>query len=214
VMIIYWERRFRERPGFVGLWLGSGLAFGLPLVLVIHDTNLVGKLVGRPLPAQIDPLRRVRGHAEMGRIVSEARTHLSAEGKPVFIIGPHYGLTSLLTFYQPEARRRVQNDPIVFCAPSDRPINQYYFWPGYSGTHTGQNALFVRECDLPKLAKGWFPKWWAGETNLFAPETNIEPAPEWLSRQFDSVTDLGMRDVRVRGRVLHQIQIFECHGLR
>lgn len=216
VMTLYWEPRFREKPRFLGVWLASGLIFGLPLVLIIHDTNLVGKLVGRPLPVQVDPLRRVRGHRELARIVGEERQRLASEGKPVFIIGEHYGITSLMTFYQPDARKRVHTDPIVFCQPSERPSNQYYFWPGYTATHQGQNALFVRERSLAKLTKGWFPKWLSSSTNLIVSATIAvpEPAPDWLTRQFNSVTNLGLHDVRVRGRLLRKVEIFECRNLR
>ncbi len=216
VMVIYWETVFREKPRFVKTWLISGLVFGLPAAVLIHDTNLVGKLLGRPLPVQIDPLRRVRGHREMARIVTQAREALAREGKPVFVIGEHYGITSLLTFYQPEARARVVDAPLVFCRPSDRPVNQYYFWPGYAETHTGQSALYVRERNPAKLAKGWSLRWLKGETYLIDPATRAvpEPAPDWLTRQFDSVTNCGLYDVRERGRLLRRLEIFKCRNLR
>jgi len=216
VMVIYWEARLRDNPGLVKAWLTSGLVFGLAAGLLMHDTNLVRKIIGRPLPAQIDPLRRVCGHREMARIVSQARDTLAREGKPVFVIGDHYGITSLLTFYQPEARARVTDAPLVFCQPSDQPVNQYYFWPGYVGSHAGQNALYVRERKSGKLSPDWIFRWLKGETDLIDPATLAvpEPAPDWLTRQFDSVTNLGLDDVRVRGQLLRQLEIFECRNLR
>jgi len=215
VMVLFWENRFRTRPRFFKLWLTSGLIFGFFGALLIHDTNLITKIVGYPLPPQTDPLRRVRGQGEMARIVSEAKNHLEREGKPTFVIGEHYGITSLLTFYQPEARKQVKDTPIVFCQPSEKPTSQYYFWPGYSEARVGQNALYVRERNLAKLAPGWVPRWLAGETDLIAHESMAvaDPAPDWLTRQFDSVTNLGIHEVWVRDRLIRNIEIFECRNL-
>lgn len=214
VMVLYLESRLRDRPGLVNLWLTSGLVFGLTLVPLMLDTNLIGKLLGRPLPAQVDPLRRVRGYSTMAGIVGEARARLALEGKPVFIIGDHYGVTSLLTFYTPEARQHVKDSPKVFCQPSERPSNQYYFWPTYTESHVGQNALFVRTLNLPKLSPGWFSRWWNEKSAPVPTRAAADPPPDWLTRQFESVTSLGRRNVLYRGRVLHSIEIFECRNLR
>jgi membrane-associated phospholipid phosphatase len=214
VMVLYWDARRQDKSSLIKLWLASGLTFGLTLVVIIHDTNLVGKIAGRPLPPQVDPLRRVRGHAEMARVVGQARARLAQEGKPVFIIADHYGITSVLTFYSPEAREHVQDSPLVFCQPTGKPENQYYFWPGYTKTHTGQNALFVRELGLPKLVPGWFLKWLKGAPDLTQPPAANDPAPAWLVRDFESVNSTGSHDVLYRGRVLHKVEIFECRNLR
>jgi len=216
VMVLYWESRFREQPRLLKLWLASGLGFGLVMVAVIHNTSLIGKLVGHPLPTQVDPLRRVRGWSELARMVGNARNQLAREGKPVFVIGEHYGITSLLTFYQPEARARVKDSPMVYCQPSAKPTSQYYFWPGYEATHSGQNALYVRERNRARLAPGWIFRWLRGETNPIRRETiaQPEPPPAWLVQQFHSVTNLGLRNVVVNGRLLHRIEIFECRDLR
>jgi hypothetical protein len=214
VMVIYWETRLRDKAGLVKVWLASGLAFGLTLVVFIHNTDLVGRIIGRPLPPQVDPLRRVRGYTEMAQVVEKERVQLANEGKPAFIIADHYGITSVLTFYLPEARRRVKDCPLVFCEPTDKPENQYYFWPGYTNDHSGQNALFVREPGLPRLSSDWFSKWLKGEASLNQPPAATEPAPEWLTRQFETVRSTGLHHVISRGRVLHNVEIFECRNLR
>jgi hypothetical protein len=213
VMVIYWEARQREGARFVKPWLVAGLVLGTLLIGLLHDTNTVGKIAGHTLPPKPDPLTRVRAYKEMARVVNEARTKLLAEGKPAFIIGEHYGITSLLNFYIPEARASVKTAPLVFCPASERPQNQYYFWPGYRDLHPGQNALFVREVVAPKLVPGWFLKWLAGETDLQREKAENPPAPDWLPPQFDSVTNLGLREVLYRGRVFHTVQIFECRNL-
>jgi len=213
VMVIYWEARRREGARLVKPCLVTGLVLGLSFVALLHDTNLVEKIAGRALPPKADPLTRVRAYSEMGRVVDDARMKLLAEGKPVFIIGEHYGITSLLNFYIAEARASVKTAPLVYCPPSEKPQNQYYFWAGYRSSHPGQNALYVREMNAPRLVPGWFLKWLAGETNLVREAIEDAPAPDWLPQQFGSVTNLGLCEVLYRGRVFHTLQIFECRNL-
>ena len=124
VMVLYWEGRFHTKPGPLKVWLASGLIFGFFAGILIHDTYLVKRVVGYPLPPRVDPLRRVRGQAEMARIVGDAKHNLEGEGKPVFVIGEHYGITSLLTFYQPDAKKQVKDNPVVFCQPATKPVSQ------------------------------------------------------------------------------------------
>ena len=212
-MVLYWDARQREGARLVKPCLAAGLVLGLSFAALLHDTNLVGKIAGHALPPKADPLTRVRAYGEMGRVVDEAQAKLLIEGKPVFIIGEHYGITSLLNFYIPEARASVKTAPLVYCPPSEKPQNQYYFWPGYRDRHSGQNALYVREMTEPKLVPGWFFKWLAGETNLWREGIEEAPAPDWLPQQFGSVTNLGLREVLYRGRVFHTLQIFECRNL-
>jgi hypothetical protein len=217
-MVIYWDAPKREGARFVRPWLAAGLLFGLAVVTLLHNTNIVEKIAGRALPPKCEPLTRVRAYREMAGVVGKARQKFVPEGKPVFIIGEHYGITSLLNFYLPEAKAKVKDIPLVYCPASEKPQNQYYFWPGYMDRpgyqgHRGQNALFVRELTAPKLVRGWFFKWLAGETDLLREQVESAPAPEWLPQQFDSVTNLGLREVLYRGRVFHTIQIFECRNL-
>ncbi len=214
VMVIYWDTRLRAGARFVKSWLAAGLVFGTLMVTVMLDTNVVEKLLGRPLPAKLDPLRRVRGYSDMARVVSQAESQLAREGKPVFVIGNHYGITSLLTFYLPEAKARVTDAPSVFCQPSDTPENQFYFWPGYRETHRGQNALFVRDTGTSRLVSDWPQRWWNGETSSLVQPLETVPRPTWLVNQFDSVTNMGLYPVLYRGHVLHTVEIFACRNLR
>jgi len=186
---IYWQARWQAGARALKDWLVGGLALGLAVVVVLHETDLVPKIAGRPLPPKSDPLTRVRANREMAQAVGAARTGLLAEGKPVFVIGNHYGITSLITFYLPEARVGVPNDPLVYCRLSDKPENQFYFWPGYEG-RKGENAIFVQETHTP------------------------QPPPERIQKEFATVTDLGIHDIKYRDRIFHQIQLFECRGLR
>jgi 4-amino-4-deoxy-L-arabinose transferase-like glycosyltransferase/membrane-associated phospholipid phosphatase len=174
-------------------WFIAGLALGMPLVVLLHDTNLTGKLFGQPLPAKFDPLNRVRGWKAMAETVeAERQKVLAAEGKPVFLIGAHYGITSLLSFYIPEAKAGVPHAPIVFYQSSEKPENQYGFWPGYAA-RKGHCAIFVQE-----LKKGAQP----------------EPPPARLAAEFTRIEDLGTRDIEYRGRVIHTVRLLLCRELK
>jgi len=167
----------------------AGLTFGLLGGVLLHDTNLVGKLFRRPLPPSFDPLRRLRGWTQAAEVVGTALEALRAEGKPAFVVGDHYGTTGLLSFYLPEAKAGVPDHPLVYCRSSAQPENQFFFWPGYGERH-GQNALYVQQTSVPR------------------------PPPARLLGEFDSVTDLGLREVLYRGQVIRHLQLFACRQLR
>ena len=212
--VLYWEKFLRDSRR-LRILQTVGIVFGLALVTLLHDTSLVEKITGHPLPAKIDPLTRARGNAEMARLTGEARRQLQEkEGKPVFIIGGHYGITGQVSFYLPEARTNIIDQPFVYYLSSDKPENQFYFWPGYHDQRKGQNAIFVREMPLPPLTNGWVSKWLHGETNLnLYPPFGFFPPPS-LTNEFESVIDLGLRQAVYRGQVFHTIQLFECRNLK
>src|SRR5437867_2282199 len=58
---IYWKRRWQEGAAhWVKPGLAAGFAVGLATVIILHDTDMLKKIAGRPLPVSLDPLRRVR----------------------------------------------------------------------------------------------------------------------------------------------------------
>jgi membrane-associated phospholipid phosphatase len=217
LMVLYWQ----SRPVGKG-WrlprraLAVGLGLGLLAVVLLHNTDLTKKLINRTLPGPADPLRRVRSWSQTANAVATERTKLLAEGKPVFVIADHYGMAGELSFYMPDARAAVKSvDAFVYFKTSSHPKNQFYFWPGYRELRRGQNALFVKEADLPKLGPGWWWKWLAGETQLYrnTPPVSEPPAPE-VVQEFESVTSLGIRDIEYKGRIIRRIQVFACRNLR
>ncbi|MFM8470222.1 MAG: phosphatase PAP2 family protein [Limisphaerales bacterium] len=184
-----WRRGVRS----VRAWFIGGLSLGLPLVVLLHDTNLTSKLFGQTLATKLDPLVRVRGWKAMAETVeAERQKIISAEGKPVFVIGAHYGITSLLSFYIPEAKAGVPHAPVVFYQSSEKLENQYGFWPGYAA-RKGHSAIFVQE-----LKKGAQP----------------EPPSERLAAEFERIEDLGTRDIEYRGRVIHTVRLLLCRELK
>ncbi|MSU59048.1 MAG: phosphatase PAP2 family protein [Pedosphaera sp.] len=187
MMIIFWERRRQEGVRFFQPWFVAGIAGGLTAVVLMHDTSIVGKLTSRPIPPNIDPLNRVRGWKETAAAVGVARAKLQAEGKPVFIIGGHYGITSLVSFYLPESHGVAASAPFVFYYSSARPENQFFFWPGYRD-RKGQNAIYVMRREMP--------------------------VPEILTNEFESITPLPPLEVPSHDRPLHTLYLYECRNLR
>jgi hypothetical protein len=172
----------------------TGLVLGFAMVIIGHDTNLVGKLTHHPLPVNLDPLHRARGWREVTQFAREARDELAKEGKPVFIITDHYRTAGVISFYWPEPNPQDSYGPLVYYRTNPRPVNQFYFWPGYLTTRKGQNAIFIRELDRDTLQQ--------------------RPIPDPLPTEFESITDLGIREVYQHGQVLWRMQIFACRGLK
>jgi hypothetical protein len=215
LMVIYWDARWRAGAQAVKRWLIGGLVLGLTVVALTHDTSLIGAVVGQPLPGDVDPLRRVRGYQEAAGSVERAREKLLLEGKPAFIICDHYGITGLFTFYLPEAKAALRSKPLVYCITSARPDNQFYFWPEYRypDRRKGENAIYITEPGTASLESGWIWKWLAGQKVQVAKEPMPVTPPLLLRQQFDSVTNLGMQEIKVDGRIMKRVQLFECRNL-
>ncbi len=192
-MVIYWDTQWRLGSARIKAWLLAGLGLGFAVVILGHDTDLVKEFAGRRLPVSLDPLRRVREWDKVAWVVGEARRELLAEGKPVFIIGAHYGMVGQISFYLPEAKAAVTQEPLVFYRARPTPRNQFFFWPGYEN-RKGQNAIFVRE--------------------LGSRKQDAPPPPPDLEQAFESVTPLGVRNVLYGGQVLRRLQLFACRDLR
>jgi len=215
VAVIYWDTRWRLGARALKGWLIARLAIGFAVVAFLHETDVVQHLAGRPLPPKIDPLTRVRGWDAMAKTVEEVREKFLAEGKPVFIIGAHYGTTGELSFYIPEARTNIARHPLVYYQTMTNAVNQFYFWPRYEESHTGENALYVRDVGSPPLVRNWIVPWLKGEPmeDLVHDERAIKGPFPLLEQEFDSVKDLGLFNIYYRGRVFHTVQIFECRNL-
>jgi membrane-associated phospholipid phosphatase len=193
LMVVFWDARWRAGQSRPKGWLTAAIVVGLFVSVIGHNTDLVAKLTRWRIPVNQDPLHRVRMWSEVARTVGEVRNELLKEGKPVFIIANHYGITGLVTFYLPEARAVVKETPLVYYKTMPRPSNQFYFWPGYT-ERKGENAVFVKELDRDNPAP--------------------EPVPANIAEQFESVTDLGVRTVNYHGRPNRPLQFFACRGLK
>jgi membrane-associated phospholipid phosphatase len=194
LMMVYWDARWRLGQARPKGWLVTGLVLGLSIVILGHNTDLVARFDGgHYLPVKFDPLHRVRGWTGEARAAEKEREDLLAEGKPVFIITEDYEMAGILSFYLPEAKACVPDKALVYFRRSPTPINQFYYWPDYSD-RKGQNAIFVRELDRVKV--------------------ETKPAPPQILQEFDSVTDLGVREVMYHGQLCWPLQFFACRGLK
>jgi hypothetical protein len=216
LMVLDWDARWRAGCRAVKGWLVGGLIFGFVAVAMMHQTDLIGKITGRPLPGDVDPLRRVRGYRATAAFVEQAREKLEQDGKPAFIICDHYDKTGEFSFYLPQARAALSTgQPLVYYRTSNRPENQFYFWPEYRyvDRRKGDNAIYVTELAVARLESGWLWKWLAGEEVHIAKEQPPGRVPPFLLQEFDSVTDLGAHEIKVGGRIYKRVQLFECRNL-
>jgi 4-amino-4-deoxy-L-arabinose transferase-like glycosyltransferase/membrane-associated phospholipid phosphatase len=181
------EPRWNEFRRVTRPLLKWGFGIGLVVVVFLHDTNLTQRVFSFRLPAKYDPLTRARAWSTMTKVVQDERQKLAAPGKAPFIIGAHYGITSLLTFYTPETRKAPANNELIYALATERPVSQFYFWPNYL-SRAGEDALFVQRDG-------------AG-------------VPAELEKQFERVEDLGSREIDYHGRVLHTIHLYACRNLR
>ena len=208
--------RAREGVRAVKGWLTTGLAVGLVAVVLLHDTDLIDRIVGHSLPGDMDPLRRVRGYKATTDYVESARQKLLQEGKQVFIICDHYGITGLFSFYLPPARAALRGNPLVYYKSSDKPNNQLFFWPEYryAERRKGENAIYATEPGTARLEKDWLWRWLSGKEEQFSYVPPLRPPPPDLVKEFESVTDLGVHEIRVGGRIMKRVQLFECRYLK
>ncbi|MGH7951194.1 MAG: glycosyltransferase family 39 protein [Limisphaerales bacterium] len=217
LMVVYWNEKIRIGWRFGKPLFAVGLAFGFVALAFMYDSNLVGKVTGRLLPGEKDPLRRVRAWNVAATFAENEREKLEvAQGRPAFIICSHYGITGLFTFYSLPARKAAAlKSPLVYCVDSDKPVNQFYFWPEYDyrAARKGENAIYVSESNLYKLEKGWIWKWLAHK-----PIQRATPPPQQLppriAQEFQSVTDLGEHDIQIGKRVFHREHFWACYNLR
>ncbi len=211
LMALYWHEHQRAARRF----LFTGLLLGLIASPLIYDLDFIG-LFGHKLPGELDPSRRVgRGYREAAALVEAERIKFSANA---FIITDRYGTAGLYTFYSPIAAAAARaHEPLVYCVAADRPANQFYFWPEYNylQTRLGQDALYVRRLDPYKLEHGWFIKWWKGEPVGYRDVPPLAPAPAEITSHFETVTNLGVYDVKLHdGRVYQHVEIYACHDLK
>jgi 4-amino-4-deoxy-L-arabinose transferase-like glycosyltransferase len=211
LMAAYWH----ERRRFAKPFFAAGMALGIFVIAIMYQSNLIARIAGRPLPGEEDPSRRVRAWQAAAALDETEREKLAAEGQPAFIIASHYGIAGLDSFYNPQARAALKSEPLVYCVDSDEPASQFYFWPEYDyrAHRKGQNAIYVSEANLYRLDGDWLWKWLTPEPlNRTTPPPTTLPAS--IAQEFESVTDLGERDIMVGDRVFHREHLWACYNLK
>ena len=203
LMVTFWYPRWEQGQKKIKGWFVAAIVIGILAIIPIHNTDFLYAIpdqwvptalkekLGRSFPAKIDPLRRVRCWSDMGAIVAKHRDELLKEGKPVFVLGGHYGIAGQLSFYIPDSRDGLPDDQIVYRTPSDIPKDQFYFWPGFQ-SRTGDNALYVENLKFD----------------------DPEPVPGWLNEYFESVTDLGVTEIIYKDYLMRKVRVIACRNLR
>jgi 4-amino-4-deoxy-L-arabinose transferase-like glycosyltransferase/membrane-associated phospholipid phosphatase len=216
LMVVYWQERQSAGLKWVKPILSIGMALGIFAVALMYQSNLAGKITGQLLPGEKDPLRRVRAWKPTTALVEAEREKLEAEGKPAFIIADHYGMTGLFSFYLPDAKAALKSEPLVYCVDSDKPQNQFYFWPQYDyrARRKGQNAIYVTELDPYPLERGWLWKWLKRQPVNYAEIPAPFSKPAQMLKEFESVTDLGEHEITFGDRVFRRVHLWACYNLR
>jgi membrane-associated phospholipid phosphatase len=218
---IFWEDRWRAGTRWVKRCFTGGIILGSIAVVLLHDSDLIGRVAGRPLPAAYNPLSRVEGWKETAQAVEQARENMGSATNTVFIIGGHYGITSEVSFYLPEAKQAachlpsvigqsggsgiwwkaevLARCPLVYYQSESSPANQFYYWPGYQD-RKGQDAIYVQELPLKQPAN--------------SSAADLPALPSQLVSEFTAITDLGPVFIQHNGQIVRRIRLAECRSLR
>jgi hypothetical protein len=207
---LYWH----DRPRIAKRLIVFGLVAGIPASALMYDTDLFGKVIAK-LPGDVDPSHRVRGWSEATKAMEEEREQFDPGA---FIIADRYSTAGLFSFYSAAARAAVSSpNPLVYCLDADQPVNEFYFWPEYHylETRQGQNALFVQQLPPYQIEPGWVWKWFKHEEFDYLTTPPPTAAPESIANHFESVTNLGRFEIKLRdGRVFQRFDLFGCYHLK
>ena len=211
LLVAYWNKsKWRVKP-----WLAAGLVLGIAASVFMYSSDLIGRLAANRLPGDLDPTHRLRGWSETAMAVEAERARFDPHA---FILADHYGTTGLYSFYSPPARAAARTaPPLVYCLDSDTPINQFPFWDEYHyrAHRHGDNALFVLRLDPYKPKSGWLCDWLQGRPVPFRDPPPPPAVPPRVAAEFESVTNLGVREIKLRdGRVFQRVALFGCYRLK
>ncbi len=209
--VLFWrENKMRLKP-----WFTTAMLLGLTASVFMHNSRLIAKIAGAPLPGDVDFAHRSAGWRETAQLVETERNHFDPNA---FIIADHYGTTGLYSFYSAPARTAANSKkPLVYCLDSDEPMNQFFFWDEYNYRQhrRGENALYVIRLDPYPLENGWLKKWWRNEKINFRETPAPRSVPPRVVAEFESVTNLGIHEIKIRdGRIFQRVQIFGCSNLK
>jgi membrane-associated phospholipid phosphatase len=199
LLAVFWQSR-----GTAGVvrWWTAGLVLGGVLVVFVHDTNLVRRFTGHPVPGRWDPLQGLQGWRETARIAGEARRELEqATGGPAFIVCLQPEYTAEITFYLPEARRRRHHQPLVRNAVEAGLGGKPAVAPPAGGLlRSGDNAIVMASIET--------------QDPEVAPASAPTALPSELRDRFASVRDLGLFNATYKDRPMRWFQMWECHDRR
>jgi hypothetical protein len=112
----------------------------------------------------------------------------------------------------------MKTEPLVYCVDSDTPINQFFFLSDYNyrAHRVGQNAIFASIINPYPLESGWLGKWLLRQPVAYdlARIPAPAPLPPRMLKEFQTVTDLGIQEVRVNDRLIRRIHLWACYHLK
>ncbi len=163
----------------------------------------------------MDPSHRVRGWRETAIAVETERAQFDTNA---FIIADHYGTTGLYSFYSPPARAAANaHTPLVYCLI---PISRSTSFPFGTNTITariveaGMPFLFC-DSNLTSWNTAGLENGCATNRSATAKSPHREPVPDRIAGEFETVTNLGVREIKLRdGRIFQRVQIFGCYHLK
>jgi undecaprenyl-diphosphatase len=191
LLAVFWQSR--STPRIVRGWT-AGLVLGGVLVVFAHDTNLVRRFTGHPLPVRWDPLQGLHGWRDVARITDEARHKLEqATGRHAFLVCLQSDYDAEITFHLPAER--------LMRFPGDSAARFKSFGSGISFLgdilpSRGDNAIIVAGVEAPH------PE--------VAPAPTPAALPLELRDRFASVRDLGLFNGAYKDRPMRWFQMWEC----
>ena len=211
LMVAVWsESKIRVKP-----WLAAGLLLGITASVFMHDSDLLGRLVGDKLPGDVDPSHRVRGWRETAMLSKPSAPGLTRtrSSSPIITAPPGFIRFILRPPAPPRTPMRRWSIALI---PTSRSTSFL------SGTATITASIATAKmpflcCDLNLTS--WNP---AGLGNGCATSRSItaksprrDRRPTALPAEFETVTNLGVREINLRdGRIFQRVQIFGCYHLK
>lgn len=191
LLAVFWQSR--STPRIVRGWT-AGLVLGGVLVVFAHDTNLVRRFTGHPLPVRWDPLQGLHGWRDVARITDEARHKLEqATGRHAFLVCLQSDYDAEITFHLSAER--------LMRFPGDSAARFKSFGSGISFL----GDILPSRSDNAIIVAG-----------IKTPDPEVAPAPTpaalplELRDRFASVRDLGLFNATYKSRPMRWFQMWEC----
>ena len=211
LMVLIWNESQRR----IAPWFATGMVLGIVVSVFMHDSDLIGRLVGNKLPPEADISHRARGWRETAQLVEAERLKFNTNA---FIIADHYSTTGFYSFYSAPARAAAESpQPLVYCLHSDHPQDQFPYWDEYQylDHRRGEDALFVLHLSPYKLQSGWFWRWLRREPIAYRDVPAPPDVPVAVADESESVTNLGVREIKLSdGRIFQRVALFGCYHLK
>lgn len=124
--VAYWRELVALKPSWRGGVVAALAVAGL-MTLSLYILEFL------PIPPKWDLMGRARGWQDFGRHVQDLRE----KNHPTVLIGDHYAVASLMTFYLPDR-------PVTYLQPEPYASSQFSLWPTYEVPPATRALLIAR----------------------------------------------------------------------